>query len=91
MPRSQCDAQITRSQRGLQAVPDAGSQVVPDAGSSTSSEAVTAGWSIYDKIKLKRDPNMTMKDAPFLTLGTSSCAMWCTNSETLAGHLHSVC
>ena len=32
---------------------------------------VCAGWSIYDKIKLKRDPNMTEQEAPFLTLGTS--------------------
>lgn len=42
--------------------------------SSISPRVVTAGWSIYDKIKLKRDPNMTMQDAPFLTLGTSSCS-----------------
>ncbi|KAL3162479.1 hypothetical protein ABBQ32_010140 [Trebouxia sp. C0010 RCD-2024] len=27
------------------------------------------GWSIYDKIKLKRDPNKTEAEAPYLTLG----------------------
>lgn len=40
-----------------------------DAISDARVLCYVVGWSIYDKIKLKRDPNMTMEEAPFLTLG----------------------
>lgn len=41
--------------------------VVPVEG--VSALTFGTGWSIYDKIKLKRDPNKTEADAPFMTLG----------------------
>ena len=34
-----------------------------------------AGWSIYDVIKLKRDPNKRHEDAPYMSLGMSLSSM----------------